>query len=197
MAPARRIAGDLWLVRPLLAVPRAEVEAYLAERGLGVVRDPTNADLAYRRSRLRHQVLPLLRRERPDLDRALAATCDRLRADADALDDAAAAAAARLTDSDGALDAVALATLNDALFARVVARASGVPLAAVHIAALRTLCATANGTRSLDLPARVTAERRYRRLRFGARRENRASTGTTRWRSPDPGSTFLTRCESR
>ena len=166
MAPARRIAGALWLVRPLLSVPRDEIEAYVRAHALAVVRDPTNDDRAYRRSRLRHDVLPLLRRERADLDRALAATCDRLRADADALDAIADETIARLTGADGSLDAVTLATLGDAIFARVVAHRSGLVLAAVHVAALRKLCASANGTRSLDLPAGVVAERRYDRLMF-------------------------------
>jgi tRNA(Ile)-lysidine synthase len=187
MAPLRRIDGDLWLVRPLLAVPRADVEAYVAARALAVVRDPTNLDLKYRRSRLRHEVLPLLYRERPDLDRALAATCDRLRADADALDAAADEAAARLTAADGTLDAVALAALGDALFARIVARVSGLALAAVHVAALRALCATANGTRSLDLPARAGAERRYGRLRFFARSRIVASAVTPEVAVASPG----------
>lgn len=172
MAPARLIGQDLWLVRPLLAVPRADVEAYLAARGLDVVRDPTNDNRTYRRSRLRHEVLPLLRRERPDLDAALAATCDRLRADADALDALAADAARRLTGADGSLDAVGLAALPEALFARVVATSSGVVLGAVHIAALARLCATPNGTRSLDLPGGIVAERRYGRLAFAPRRKN-------------------------
>jgi tRNA(Ile)-lysidine synthase len=123
-------------------------------------------------------VLPLLRRERPDLDRALAETCARLRADADALDAAADDAARRLADAAGALDAAALAALPDAIFARVVARASGASLGAVHVAALRRLCATRNGTRSLDLPARVVAERRYGRLRFAVSTENLAPAVT-------------------
>ena len=187
MAPARRIAGELWLVRPLLSVSRDEVEAYVRARGLAVVRDPTNDDRAYRRSRLRHDVLPLLRRERPELDRALADTCDRLRADADALDAIADDTRARLADADGTLDAVTLATLPDAIFARVVARASGLVLAAVHVAALRKLCAQANGTRSLDLPARVSAERRYDRLRFVARQKMIAPAVTPEVAVGQPG----------
>jgi tRNA(Ile)-lysidine synthetase-like protein len=186
MSPARRIDGDVWLVRPLLAVSRAEIEAYVAARALSVVRDPTNDDRAYRRSRLRHDVLPLLRRERAELDRALAETCDRLRADADALDAVAADTAGRLAGPDG-LDAVALATLPEALFARVVAQKSGLVLASVHVAALQRLCSTANGTRSLDLPARVVAERRYGRLRFFVRDEIRASAVTPEVAVPRPG----------
>ena len=159
MAPARRIAGsggELWLVRPLLSVPRADVEAHLVARGLDAVADPTNDDRAYRRSRLRHEVLPLLRRERPDLDGALAETCARLRADADALDGLAADAARRLADADGTIDAVALAALPDALFARVVAAGAGVVLGAVHVAALRRL-------RDVERHAIARSSRRPRR----------------------------------
>ncbi len=184
----RRIDGELWLVRPLLSVPRADVEAYVAARALAVVRDPTNADLAYRRSRLRHEVLPLLRRERPELDRALAETCDRLRADADALDAAAAEAAARLADADGSprrrrAGRAARRRCSPASSPALRAWSS----AAVHVAALRGLCATANGTRSLDLPAGVVAERRYARLRFGARAKNRASAVTPEVAVDRPG----------
>jgi tRNA(Ile)-lysidine synthase len=177
--------GDLVLARPLLSVTRAQVEQYVHARNLHVVRDPTNEDLHYRRSRLRHEVLPLLRRERPDVDRALAETCDRLRAEADALDALAAdayehlcAADTNTINDDGSLDAAALAALPPALFARVIARAAAVPLAAVHVDALARLCADRRGTRSLDLPGNRTAERRYGALRFGSQSEKSASNVT-------------------
>ncbi len=170
--------GDLVLARPLLSVARDEVEHYVRARNLHVVRDPTNEDLHYRRSRMRHEVLPLLRRERPDVDRALAETCDRLRAEADALDTIAADAYEHLCAADGSLDAAALAALPEALFARVVGRAATVPLGAVHVAALARLCADRRGTRSLDLPGARTAERRYDRLQFGAQSEKSASNVT-------------------
>ncbi|MDB4968359.1 MAG: tRNA(Ile)-lysidine synthetase [Myxococcales bacterium] len=169
MAPLRRMDAALWLARPLLSVAHTEVEAYVAARGLAVVRDPTNGDVHYRRSRLRHEVLPLLRRERPDLDRALAETAARLRGDADALDAVAAESAARLIAADGSLDAGGLDALPEAIFARVVARASGLTLGSVHVAALKRLCGDRRGTRSLDLPSQIVAERRYDRLSFGAR----------------------------
>jgi tRNA(Ile)-lysidine synthase len=169
MARVRPLGPSLRLVRPLLDVTRAEVEAYVAERGLPVARDPSNLDPAYRRSRLRHDVLPLLRRERGDLDQSLSALCDRLRADADFLDGEAERARAALEAPSG-LDVRGLVALPDALASRVVALAAGVPLEAVHIEAVRRLCADARGTRTLDLPGGVVAERRYGRLRFLAAR---------------------------
>ncbi|HEY7954610.1 MAG TPA: tRNA lysidine(34) synthetase TilS [Polyangia bacterium] len=177
MARVRPAGPGVRLIRPLLDVTAGEIEEYVRLRGLEVARDPTNLDRHYRRSRVRHEVLPLLRRERGDLDRALAALCERLRADADALEAIAERALLDLTivDERGpSLRAAELAALPDAIAARVVARASGIALEAVHIEAVRRLCLDRNGTRSIDLPGGLVAERRYDRLRFGPR-------------APDPG----------
>lgn len=52
--------GDLWLLRPLLGSDRAAIEAYCRERGLAASDDASNRDTAFRRNRLRHELLPLL-----------------------------------------------------------------------------------------------------------------------------------------
>ncbi len=48
------------LIRPLLEVTRAEVEGWLQSRGYGWVEDATNADPAFTRNRIRHELLPQL-----------------------------------------------------------------------------------------------------------------------------------------
>ena len=53
------------VIRPLLDTPRADLRAYLRDRGERWVEDETNEDLGNPRNRIRHQVLP-------DLDRAAA-----------------------------------------------------------------------------------------------------------------------------
>ncbi len=58
---------SIFLIRPLLLISRAEVEAYCAERGLRPVHDPTNADTTYFRNRLRHELLPELETYNPNL----------------------------------------------------------------------------------------------------------------------------------
>lgn len=50
--------GDV--VRPLLPLSRADIEAYVAALGLGFVIDSSNASDAHRRNRLRNRVFPLL-----------------------------------------------------------------------------------------------------------------------------------------
>lgn len=64
-------AGGI-IVRPLLGVRRAELEDYLC--GLGQVwrTDSSNADEAFRRNRVRHHLMPILREYNPAIDQALA-----------------------------------------------------------------------------------------------------------------------------
>ncbi len=59
------------ILRPLLATSRAEVETYLQALGQPWREDTSNQDRAFRRNRLRHDVLPLLRSLNPSLDRTL------------------------------------------------------------------------------------------------------------------------------
>ncbi len=63
IAARRELADGVEVVRPLLAVSRAEIEAYLAELGQSARQDASNDDCKLTRNRLRHQLLPLLARE--------------------------------------------------------------------------------------------------------------------------------------
>ncbi len=58
--PVERPLGDARLVRPLLQIPRARLEAYAGARGLAYVEDPSNRDAGLDRNFLRAAVLPLL-----------------------------------------------------------------------------------------------------------------------------------------
>jgi tRNA(Ile)-lysidine synthase len=57
---SRLLETDLLLVRPLLHVRRATIEAYLSEIGQDARTDPTNRELRFTRNRIRHELLPLL-----------------------------------------------------------------------------------------------------------------------------------------
>src|SRR5467141_1007109 len=66
MSPLRSIPGTrARLLRPLLAVSRAEIETYARLRGLEWVEDESNADTIRRRNFLRRDVFPLLERQFP------------------------------------------------------------------------------------------------------------------------------------
>jgi tRNA(Ile)-lysidine synthase len=60
-------AGGIQLVRPLLGVPRCEIEAYNAYHGLEARFDRSNLDRTYFRNWLRHDVLPLLASHNPNI----------------------------------------------------------------------------------------------------------------------------------
>ena len=58
--PRQRPLGKGHLLRPLLDVTRAELEAYAAEHQLSWIEDPSNQDRQFSRNYLRHQVFPVL-----------------------------------------------------------------------------------------------------------------------------------------
>ncbi|QVW24500.1 tRNA lysidine(34) synthetase TilS [Pseudomonas hormoni] len=58
--PSQRPLGRGHLLRPLLDVSRAELEAYATEHQLRWIEDPSNQDHQFSRNYLRHQVLPVM-----------------------------------------------------------------------------------------------------------------------------------------
>jgi tRNA(Ile)-lysidine synthase len=73
-AGARGLAGlyaESDIVRPFLALRRADLEAYAAARNVHYMDDPTNASRAHLRNRVRHDLLPALTRARPQFPGSL------------------------------------------------------------------------------------------------------------------------------
>lgn len=93
------------VIRPLLHARRAELHAGLDAAGIAYATDPSNADLAHARNRVRAELLPALERLNPAVVEALT-RFGRLAADDDDLLDALAAAelAARRNPGDGSID---------------------------------------------------------------------------------------------
>ena len=115
------------VVRPLLHVPRAELRAWLQERGQPFREDETNRDPAFTRNRVRLELIPFLEaRFSPSIAGVLARTAEIVRADGEWLDAAADGVAADillLGEPDAALDAAALLSQPPALARRLVRRA--------------------------------------------------------------------------
>ena len=86
------------LVRPLLEVPRAEIEIYALEYGLRWIDDESNGDVHFRRNFLRREVMPLLGEKFSGAQKALARAASHF------------AEASVLLDDLACLDRAALAT---------------------------------------------------------------------------------------
>ncbi len=114
----RRFEDVLWF-RPLLEFSRAEIEAYLAERGFKTFRtDSTNLQNDYDRNKLRNVVLPTLYREFPRARAGILTALHAIADDAAALDDAA-DEAFRRAFRHGGLDLNELKRIPSALLPRV------------------------------------------------------------------------------
>jgi tRNA(Ile)-lysidine synthase len=124
MAPVTRADGLVW-IRPLLAVRRAALRAWLSERGVAWADDPSNADPRFERARAR-ALMPLLGTLGLGPER-LAATAGAMARAREALERATAQLAARAVEAgragDLALDPGPLSGAPDEIRLRLLAAA--------------------------------------------------------------------------
>ena len=162
MRPARE-----GIVRPLLAISRAETAAVCRAAGLEPLEDPTNRSLRYARNRVRRKVMPELEAINPQASAALARLADAAaevsvsqRSRAEALLDAA--------TRDGTIALEALggdAALREEALALAWERATGQSLTARHRTAIGAQAARSDGRATLDLPGgRLLRERSILRI---------------------------------
>ena len=161
------------LVRPLLEASREDTREYCRERGLNWHDDPTNEDPRFARSRLRHEVLPVLHALSPAAERTIAETSILLRDERLVLERAADGVIAQL-GIPTPLAALRLEPLGLArtvlirLAERAVGESSGagsaVALSRADCAAILAL--SDEGTQSLDLGGGLRAVAEYGALRF-------------------------------
>lgn len=109
--PGRAEFGPGRVVRPLLAVSRAELAAYVRRFALIVIEDPTNAEECFDRNLIRLQILPALRKRWPGAV-ATITRAGRLQADAAKLIDALAVIDARRTVRRGRISVEMLRQLD-------------------------------------------------------------------------------------
>jgi len=72
-----REGSDIHLIRPLLKIHRTEIVHYLQENGISYREDASNKSEEFTRNRIRHEVLPLLRKKfNPQVTEALIRLAD-------------------------------------------------------------------------------------------------------------------------
>ncbi|MGH2493052.1 MAG: tRNA lysidine(34) synthetase TilS [Candidatus Limnocylindria bacterium] len=166
------------IVRPLLALARADTVALCTAAGITPREDPTNRSLRFARNRIRHRVLPELAKLNPEITGAIARLADA----AAAVADISAEHAAAMLNAASNRDAVALDRLPSDADVRIDALAlwweqrTAQRLAARHRTALAQLAASTDGSRSLDLPG-GRALREYTTLRFVSHTDETATDG--------------------
>lgn len=153
------------IVRPLLSVTRSEIEAYLEKNGVHHMEDSSNGSDEFRRNRLRHQVLPVLRELNPRFSEAVGRTARRLREDEDCLDALAREFLARSYDGES-LALQELNGLHPAVASRVLRALCPKGLEQTHVDAALRFC-HGSGLGTLDLPG-FSLRREQGRLYPGA-----------------------------
>ena len=147
-------------IRPMLDVTRQQVLDFLEEYHIGYVTDSSNESDAFLRNRLRHHVMPLLKRENPALAENISAMSQHLREDEAAL----------MVDMDFSqgLDVQTLTAMPAALQNRTVAaflKHNGVrEPESEHIALVKALAVSDKPSARASLPGNVVVYRRYDRL---------------------------------
>ncbi len=157
------------LIRPMLSIPRSEIEDWLRLYSLPHVEDSTNQEDNCLRNRLRHQAVPLLEQLAPGFTRRSVDVIARLRADEDLLIRQAAEQADRAVPfgSGLRLEASVLARAPDPLAVRVVRALIGrlnggdQDCAAVHLESVVALCRSGDPSARVHLPYGLVARREY------------------------------------
>jgi len=177
LASMRPRAGDL--VRPLLQASREDVLAHLARSGLPWREDASNADPAFPRNRVRHELIPYLEsRFNPRIREALAREAALLADEDETLEARVEHLAATIVRPDGhgvVLARAGLLASPRALARRIVrralARAGGLHgVSAVHVERLLDLAAAeAPSGRRLALPGGREARFHFDEVRVGPR----------------------------
>lgn len=155
------------LIRPLLTVSRQDIEAYLVRNDLPHVEDSSNADPAYSRNKIRHQVMPLLRELNPSLTETMTASIDSLRQDQSYLTARALEISrqAKPAEDGRVIPTHLLANTPTAVAARVIQQLLEeieAPMAsAVHVRSILAVARGENTAAALHLPGGVFVYRVY------------------------------------
>jgi tRNA(Ile)-lysidine synthase len=178
--PITRPLGQIKIIRPLLAISKAETEQYCRDHKLNFRLDASNLDTSILRNRLRHKILTVLRAEQPALDKVLLRQAEIFRAEDEYLRSLTESALAEVTlgktTKEIALAIEKLTALPEALARRVVREAlrglrpGRQPLGLEQVERVLALAKTGKTGKGLELGEGLWAEKSYGELRLERRR---------------------------
>ena len=111
--PRSRQIGTKHLLRPLIDLPRSELQAWAAARHLRWIEDESNQDLRYRRNYVRHQVIPVIAEVFPGVVDVLARTAGQMQEQMQLLNRLAESDAVACHDASGYLSVARLQQLPE------------------------------------------------------------------------------------
>ena len=158
------------IIRPLLSVERHEIMDYLTDLDQDFVEDATNADTLFRRNAIRHEVVPLLKEQNPNLAQTILRQSELLRRDAAYLDTLAKRAFKHLRSDEGGLclSVEELGHYDPAMASRIAAlaiQAAGGEAEAVHIEQVLDIAESKDPSAQTMVPG-LLVRREYDRLIF-------------------------------
>jgi tRNA(Ile)-lysidine synthase len=157
--PARDI-----IIRPLLRVSRADVMAFISDRGIPFVEDSSNQLNIFTRNKVRNTIVPLIKEINPRFNEAASTAAELLRADEEFIADIADLFVLECCIGLTA-NAADLAVLPFSVSSRVIRKLYGGNLSFSHVKDVLALCAGENPSASLSLPGMVVY-REYDRVIF-------------------------------
>lgn len=170
----KRLQGRYF--RPLLKMSKEEIVNFAHANQIPYVEDKTNADVAYKRNLVRHEVLPALTQINPYAVRALNSFAALAEQEDDYLDSLADVSFVTIENGVASLPVSRFNEFHPVLKARIIRktmRALGYykDIEQSHVAMVINLCKTTDGEQSVDLPFSLAARRSYDLLTIYEKRE--------------------------
>ncbi len=165
------VRGDI--IRPLIRIPRADIEEYEKSYDVGFCEDKTNSETLYSRNKIRHNIIPEILKINSGAIKNASRSSEILRADAEYLAFQAQNAAENVSLGRKVCKVKELLGLHLSLFGRVceiyakrAAKSDTYVLEYRHVCALRELCESNSPSGKINLPCGVSARREYEKLVF-------------------------------
>lgn len=191
-------------IRPLIEVPRLEIESFAKKARIGYVTDSSNKKAVYLRNSVRLKLIPYLRKNyNPGLIDALGRTARILRHDEDFIDAAADAflSASLKREAMGTveLERKTLAQAHPALSSRVFLKAvasvkRGSSLGSAHVDTFLSIVCGTRPNAQAALPGGVVLRREYDSIIITARKGTKSRYEWFDKALRAPGTTFLDGC---
>ena len=191
---------DRVLVRPLLPVKRNEITAYLESERAGYREDASNRSSLYLRNRVRHDLIPCMKRYNPRIEDGLYGMAETLRVENDFLEEQTADVLRKweidLNAGEVHLDPNAFCHLHEALQRRVVKAVlesrsgSRNGIARTHVDAVMRLIRDGHAGQRLSLPFLTGVRRQYDKIIFKKQPRRLPEDGKTVQQSVQAGLSF-------